>query len=285
MTIKSIVVPLTGIAEAKNVVAVALNLARHFDAALTGYDAVPEPELFVDQGAFGTMAAGYEEIYKINLKLANDRRIAAKRMFEAACKSAALPVSARLNSKGTSAAWSSTEKIASGDIFMLMRCADLIVSKLPSQEHQFADLDLLEKCVFATGQPVLAVPQGGGTTFSGRTAIAWNGSVEAMRAVKGALPLLQLGKGVEIIQVGDVPTADAELLAIYLGRHGIKAKIQNLKDQKRRTGQLIFNAATDANCELLVMGAYTHSPMREFILGGVTRYMFDNANIPVLLAH
>ncbi|MBL8642871.1 MAG: universal stress protein [Rhodospirillaceae bacterium] len=285
MTIKSIVVPLSGIGNSTHVVGAAMTLAQRFGADVLGYDAVPEPEIMVEQGAFGPVGASYSQLYEINAKLSVERRNLAKRIFEKGCREARISASKRASSKGASASWITTEKIEPRDIFSLARCADLVVANVPAGNASYTDYELLEQCIFVSAQTVLAVPGTAKKGLFGRSAIAWNGSVEAMRAVRGALPILQLGAGADIIQVGDAPAADAEILVTYLRKHDLKSKVLRLKDKKRKTGELILSTAVDFGCSVLVMGAYSHSPMRELVLGGVTRYMFENTTIPLIVAH
>lgn len=285
MGIKQIVVPLSGIGNPTKLVAMALKLGQKLDAHVEGCDAVPLAVPVVDETGMGTLAMGYGELYKINAKIMNDRRAAARKTFEDACGKAGVARDGRPSRKGATASWTAMPENIDRAALAFARLGDLIVTSLPGRDGNFADSDLLQQYVFATGRPVLAIPEGGGNELSGRAAIAWNGSVEAARAVKGALPLLQLGKGVDILQVGDVAIADATGLAGYLMRHGIKSRIRMLKDRKGGTAKLLEETAVDAGCGLMVMGAYSRSPLREMVLGGVTRYMFDDAGLPLLLAH
>lgn len=285
MSIKQIVVPLSGVGETADVVAIALKLATRMGAHVQGCDSVPAAMPVVADAGIGTMAVGYGELYELNIKIMNDRRVAARATFDKACTTSGITRDGRPSKKGATASWTNMPQDIDRAVLAFARLADLIVARVPGRDGNFIDADLLQQYIFATGRPVLAMPKGSGNELTGRAAIAWNGSIEATRAVKGALPLLQMGKGVDVLQVGDVAMADATALAGYLMRHGIKPRIRKLKDRKSATAKIILGETQDAGCGLLVMGAYSHSPLREMVLGGVTRYMFDEAGLPLLLAH
>lgn len=148
----------------------------------------------------------------------------------------------------------------------------------------------IEQILFDSGHPVLVVPQTMGWKVPQRIAIAWDGSARAARAVADALPLLAGAKHVFVVTItGEkdlsrmAPGAD---LATYLARHGIsETRISMLArgdgDVAARLRQFVGEEAI----ELLVMGAFVHSRIRESVLGGVTRAMLDEAPVPLLLSH
>lgn len=119
--------------------------------------------------------------------------------------------------------------------------------------------------------------------------IAWDESPECWHAVSAALPFMQLAKSVQVISVdrdaGRRKVSQAEVLA-YLRCHGIGATAQVVAPHLRSVGDTLLAAAAEHDAGLLVMGAYSHSRLREMLLGGATRHIFKNASArPVLLAH
>lgn len=139
--------------------------------------------------------------------------------------------------------------------------------------------------------PVLLVPYSSMAKGMGeRVLIAWNGSLEAKRAVAHALPILQGAKIVQIISFstlqlanvfGDHPAAD---LAAYLARHDVKVESMQ-EETSSDAGEALLSLAANLSSDLLVMGCYGHSRLREILLGGATRTVLNSATIPVLLAH
>jgi nucleotide-binding universal stress UspA family protein len=166
--------------------------------------------------------------------------------------------------------------------------ADLIVASMPGPAETGKSMTL-EAALFDTGRPVLAIPQAGSIDLD-RTApiaIAWNGRPEAARALKAALPLLSRSRG-EVIVLNAGKREDPEKLAPvadYLAMHGIAARGLHLLDRPGGTGALLLDEVAKRGAGLLVMGAYTHSRLRELVMGGVTHHVVKHAALPVLFAH
>jgi len=151
--------------------------------------------------------------------------------------------------------------------------------------------DVPEYVVMNSGCPVLLVPYAGHfTTVSDRVLIAWNASMEALGAVRAALPLLQRARIVEVAifnpasrpdAYGVEPGAD---IALYLARHGIKVDVMQEKTDVD-AGEALLSLAANLNSSLLVMGCYGTSRFRETLLGGATRTVLQSMTIPVLMSH
>ena len=152
--------------------------------------------------------------------------------------------------------------------------------------------DLAELVALASGRPVVTVPRSGAPAGAGeREMVAWDAGREATRAVADSLPVLQRAEQVLIYSVdpeergdrhGDLPGVD---LARHLARHDINAKVETVSGSDADAGDMILNRIAEAGIDLLVMGAYGHTRIRELWLGGVTRQMMRNMTVPVLLSH
>lgn len=152
--------------------------------------------------------------------------------------------------------------------------------------------DLAELVALASGRPVVTVPRSGAPAGAGeRVMVAWDAGREATRAVADSLPVLQRAEQVLIYSVdpeergdrhGDLPGVD---LARHLARHDINAKVETVSGSDADAGDMILNRIAEAGIDLLVMGAYGHTRIRELWLGGVTRQMMRNMTVPVLLSH
>lgn len=149
----------------------------------------------------------------------------------------------------------------------------------------------IDGLLFSSGGPMLAMPAGTKPTLKPtRVQIAWDGRIEASRAMREALPLLVTAREVRLVLVdpvadefdhGDEPGADA---ATYLARNGVRVSVDRLPSEGNSVAQVLRRHAVDMGAELTVMGAYGHSRLRERIFGGVTHSMLSDAAIPVLLA-
>lgn len=150
---------------------------------------------------------------------------------------------------------------------------------------------VVEGALFWSGKPLLVVPEGAHPTLKPkRVLVAWDASLEASRAVRESLGILVGADEVHIVMVdpiederhhGEEPGAD---IAAYLARHGVKATVDRLPSSNQSVAAVVFQHATDTAAELLVMGAYGHSRLRERIFGGVTRSAIDHPRLPIFLA-
>ena len=143
--------------------------------------------------------------------------------------------------------------------------------------------------LFGSGRPVILVPpESHVKEFNGTSLIAWNGSREAARAVTFALPFLARGN-VRILTEEDSRFRKSALtaadLADYLKCHNIDAKVLANPEKASSLPESILHTAKSINADMIIMGAWSHSRMREYILGGVTEFMLRHADIPVFMAH
>ena len=169
-----------------------------------------------------------------------------------------------------------------GSLCAAARCADLIV--LSRDDAMLEDLVLGERC------PVLALPPlGSANLVAPRVMIAWDGSRAAANAMKAALPLLARATSVDVVTIngkgnggGDNCGADTALR--YLSRHEVHAELHVVPAQGS-VAQTLLATATRLGSDLLVMGLYGHSRLRELLVGGVTREMISKAGLALLLSH
>jgi nucleotide-binding universal stress UspA family protein len=166
------------------------------------------------------------------------------------------------------------------------RLSDLIVVPRPAVGSVLARR-YFDAAVFGSGRPTLVVSDKTHFDMADRVMIAWNGSLEASRAVFGAMPLLHLASRVSIFAAPqyDIEDVDPADLAEYLSWHGIRAHpVVGPKDE-HATGAALVSAAREQQATLIVMGAYTHSRLRQSFLGGVTRHLLAHAPVPLLMSH
>jgi len=173
--------------------------------------------------------------------------------------------------------------------------ADLVVlgQPEPSRELSLLDDHFVEAVILHCGRPVLIVPYAGWFPSIGtRVLVAWNGSREAARAIRDALPILSRADSVDIIQYLQPDVADdpwrspAQHAVSWLAEHGVRANLEEVMlEAGDDPGQLLLSRAADKNSDLIVMGAYGHARVRELVLGGVTRTLLQSMTVPVLMSH
>jgi nucleotide-binding universal stress UspA family protein len=169
--------------------------------------------------------------------------------------------------------------------------ADLVVIARPEPAAQTAGPPgLAESLVLTSGRPIIVFPLRGTVSRVRRILVAWNARREAIRAVADALPLLVRAEAVEVLVVdhqrhqashGQEPGAD---IARHLARHGAQVEVRRLSSDGKDVGRLLLSQAAAFGADLVVMGAYGHSHLSEWMFGGVTRTVLREAALPVLMS-
>lgn len=174
------------------------------------------------------------------------------------------------------------------ELILRARYADLVVLGQSDPDSGAATpIDLPENVTMSAGRPVLIVPrQGTGKSFGKRILVCWNGEREAARATSDALPLLRVAEAVTVIGLGRPEGAPGVIdAASWLGRHGINATAIHASVEDDEVAETILSRAADFAADLVVMGLYGHTRVREMVLGGVSRDLLRRATLPLLVAH
>ena len=266
---------------AKNVghrLGVAAELAQQQGAHLVGFHARPpfQTPVFFDGGfPMDDFFKSYEASVKADLSVASAA-------FEKATKGRHL-----------STEWRVVDGFVENDLAVQARYADLLVLGQADPESTLpTPANLPEAVALASGRPVLVVPHIGVTTPPGKAVmLCWNASRESARAAAEALPFLKAAAKVIVLVIdaksssaghGAEPGADA---ATWLARHGVKVTVQRDVAADADIGGTILSRAADHAIDLIVMGLYGHSRMREMVLGGASRTLLGSMTVPVLMAH
>ena len=179
-----------------------------------------------------------------------------------------------------------------GALAGFLRYSDLIVAPRPYGEAAGPmQVQIVEAGLFVSAVPNIIVPPGKPLgDLPRRVAIAWDGSNEAMMAVRKALPILQTADLVSVVMV-DPPRHSPDRsdpggeIAQYLARHGVHTQVSVISRTMPRISDCLLRFAEEQQVDLLVMGAYGHSRVREALIGGPTRHMLQDARLPILMAH
>jgi nucleotide-binding universal stress UspA family protein len=172
----------------------------------------------------------------------------------------------------------------------LGRRFDLVVVGQPERERSVAEEVVDEGVLFESGRPVIFVPfiQKAGLKLD-RVMVCWNGSRPAARAIADAMPFLHKAKQVEIVMVASKAENDGEIAGVDLGqhfaRHGLTVDVKRITSPDIDVPSTILSYAADSNADMIVMGGYGHSRLREFVLGGVTRGILATMTVPTLMSH
>jgi nucleotide-binding universal stress UspA family protein len=277
--IKDIVLHVSTRATDPGSIVYAVSVASAFEAHLTGIAFALDPFIPPSMGVGDVVPADWIDEERAQAKAAATAAIA--RFGEAARRSGVVFESRVIDSSLSGAAELFGEVAARFDL-----------SIAPQQEPGSPPLEqlIVEAALFESGRPVLVVPyiQKAALTLD-RALVCWNGSPNAARAIGDAMPFLHRAKLVEVVIVlgetdrtDEIPGAD---IAEHLARHGLKVEVERLTAIKGDVTDTILSHAADAGTDLLVMGGYGHSRLREFILGGATRGILHTMTVPVLMAH
>lgn len=262
-------------------------LAKKLQAYLEVLHVEPDPRdalPVVGEGMTGTLVEQVSADIEARRKAARE---AARGAFESQCEAAGIDPK---NADGTRSyktfgvSWTQVQGREDEYVADLGRFFDLIAVAHPGGEDGSAYAPALEAGLFQCSRPVLVLPKRGPEFPGDKAAIAWNGSREAVRAVSAAMPLLAAAKSVQVISV-DGEAASLERLSAYLGGHGIEPHFRKLSAGDSEVGSLLLREAQDCEACLVVMGAYGHSRLREFVLGGATRSVLHESDVALLLAH
>lgn len=289
MAVRIILAPVAGNDSDAAVLEAAVTLARQFKAHIEVLHAKGDPRdavPFLGEGASGALI---EQIMEAAQRDASEHATKARRQFDTWREKAGLVLAERPGTDGPSAGW--REEVGAEDRWVAKRgrLADLIVVPQPTKQETVGTTIEFEASLLDTGRPVLVVPNAltAGAMLGGPALIAWNGSVESARAVAAAVPLLKLATSVVVLTQaeGGPASADAPAMADYLAWHGIKASPVTCEARQTGLGAQLLAEADQRKATLLVMGAYTHSRVRQMVFGGVTKHVLANVRIPTLMAH
>lgn len=210
----------------------------------------------------------------------------------------ALETSAKLQLDLSLARWSAERIISpqgslARNVALRSRFSDLVVLRAPYGSTQHADAEgVLEGALLSAAVPVLVLPSGSvpSSPRPEKIIVAWNESAEALAAVRAALPLLKAADQVRVTVI-DPPRHGPDRsdpggpLSVYLARHGVKVEIDVIGKSLPRVSDVLIRHATDRSADMVVMGAYGRSRLREAILGGATRDMLEASPLPVFMQH
>lgn len=275
MTIRKIVVPVHGTRSdepcLRTAGAAAARLSARIEAVFTRHD--PREAL---PFATGYVARDLEERFATAL---------AERDTAAHAKAEALIGALRDDPKLAAVVFNSYPGPIEDAVMRRARCADLVVASPYRSDEPAGRRRAREAALFDSGRPVLIAPPETDGTVGARCVVAWDGSAVAARAIASALPFLKQAEAVTLLVIdAEEPVRDTEEIAAYLDLHGAEAQILRVPVEQS-IGRTLVGQSAAVSADLLVMGAYGHTWLRQQILGGTTRSVMLDTPIAVLMAH
>lgn len=286
--LKNLLVPLTGQPTDRAALTAGLMIARNFDAHVDALFVRQHPADAVPLLGEGMSGAMIDEIVRAAEAEGALLQEAAQRMFDETVTLAGVPISASPPAAaGPSASWREVTGRMEEVATLEGRLADLIVFPHCADDPQGRLMAAVETALIDSGRPILLAPPVLPVEIGRHVAIAWNGGAEAARAVSGAMPFLHAAEAITVLTAETHATeaAAGERIAAYLSWHRLPTSVAVVHPGTDTVGHALMHTASARGCDLLVLGGYGHSRMREMIMGGVTRHMLSHAGLPVLLAH
>jgi nucleotide-binding universal stress UspA family protein len=286
MAIRKLLLPLTGTSAGEAALTTALMTARIWSAHVTALHVRVDSRDVAPLAGEGLSGAMIEEMMTATEKESSDRAHAVRSMFDRFVAAHNVELSeARRGAITATASFATITGREEDLVAQQARLADLTIVPHPEANEDVSSSDALHAVLFDSGRPVLIAPLATPATIGTRICIAWNGTAESATAVLGALPWMQRAEQVRVLTSDEYhrrgPQA-ADLVA-YLSLHGISPDIATFRAIDKDVGAGLLAAAREFGCDLLAMGAYSHSRLRQLILGGVTRHVLEKSRIPVMM--
>lgn len=233
----------------------------------------------------GFGAAMIDEVMTAAEKGSKERADKARKTFDAWASAAGAKVGAAPGSGGLTASFDELVGPIPGVEVAAERVSDVVVCGRAPRDVSPDRAALQEVAVMEAGRPVILVPDADIETIATTVLVAWNGSAEASRAVSMAMPMLTRAKRVVVLTVDDGEiSADPEALATTLRANGVDADAVTAEMDRAGVAATLEVEAGKQKADLILIGAYSHSRVREFVMGGVTDDALTEGSVPMMLA-
>ncbi len=286
MTIKNIFVPTLGPKSSGAALETSVLLARQFGAhadVLFIKEYLHHVLPVVEEGLAPSVAEEIEAIFRRERenmeKLSRQKFDSLLELHRIDLREISLPMDQ------PSAWWKVADGSARTEIVRRGAAYDLIVVGRPAND--VPSNPLVEAALFGTGRPVLVAPPKPPETLGERVMIGWNKGVQSARSVHCAMPFLRVADQVVIFMAvtGAKEGPSPHDIARLIKWHAIDSEVNGVQPDHRSVGEILLSEADAWGADLLVMGAFSHSKLREMILGGVTKHVLSHAEMSVLMVH
>ena len=290
--IRKILLPLNGTPNGEAALATGLILARRFDAHLAALHVRSDTREVAPLAGEGLSGAMVEEMMSAAERDATRRSLSVREGFDRLVGQAgvALRAGPALEHAGAPAGPRASFLSVVGRAHALVsyaaRLADLTVVPHADSGEEVSSSEALHAVLFDSGRPVVIAPKISPRVVGRRVCIAWNGTGESASAVLSILPWVRDAEAVQVLHSEDYQRRGPEAGALleYLALHGVRATLQSFRAIDKEVGAGLLAACSRFGADMLGMGAYSHSRLRQLILGGVTRHVLENAALTVLMA-
>jgi len=290
MSIRKLLLPLTGTSAGEAALMMALSIARDWGAHVLALHVRVDSRDVAPLAGEGLSGAMIEEMMSATDAESLTRATAVRALFEATVAAQGVPVGdpgpvPHGGTRGPTASFATVTGREEDLVAQQARLADLTVVPHPEASDDVSSSEALHAVLFDSGRPVLIAPPKAPGPLGRRICLAWNGTAESASAVYAMLPWLPRAEAVRILTAEEYQRRGpaAQDLAAYLALHDVPAEVATFRPIDREVGAGLLAAAGEFGADMLCMGAYSHSRLRQLLLGGVTRHVLEHAALPVLM--
>jgi nucleotide-binding universal stress UspA family protein len=287
MAFRTILVPIRGDGRGEAVLDHACALGRHFNAHIRAVHCKPRAMDLIPFGV-AVPALVRDQISSSAASITDDEVERLKSLFDAYVEKNSIKIcTSRPPEHDTlTISWSVTDGKQADIIGVWGRLASVVAVAQPDRDTNLGH-QTLEAALLNTGRPVLLCPKTPVTSLGNNVAIAWNGSAESARAIAMCGSIIAEANSVTVLTAEDADNLElsAEDLILHLLDHGIEATAKAVTSKNSTLGESLLKAAKDSGSDVIIMGAYGRSRGRAMVMGGVTQWIIDHTDCPILLVH
>lgn len=275
----SILVPITEPERETACLTMAVTLAKSSGGRIYGLYARPDPRAAIPYFGEGLTGEVIQDLCDKAEEEGKQHSEESRHWFMSFLTKQGLPEGAGL--------WREKEGFFTDVIGQQARVADLTLVPQPDSTLMSEANEYLESALYQSGRAVMMVPNDYQAKLPQHILLAWDGSAESAGAISAAIPLLKLAKEVHLGVIGELAEDRPTIgdMVDFLHDHQISVKVHVMGTDKGDISDMLLSLGDKLSCDLLVMGAYSHSRLREMFLGGVTKRMITHAKVPVIFSH
>jgi len=287
MAFRIVLVSISGANNASVLLDSAFNLAKNLGSHLHVLHVRADPRETIPVLGEGMSVGMIDDMTRIAEEECSRRQTRARAQYDECLIEYSAQETDNISKEVNTVSWTEVHGREDEVVAKLGRLADVIVVQRPNHETAVGNTLALNAALFDTGRPVLVVPPKGLSEIGKKVVVSWNGSAQSARALSNALPILRNADEVNVFIIESKRTSGETSLGVseYMTSHGISCSIRMLSGTGASVGEALLKEAGFVGADMIIMGAYTHSRMRQLILGGVTRHVLEKSDVPLLMAH
>jgi nucleotide-binding universal stress UspA family protein len=290
MAYRKLLLPVIGTEAGETALATAFLAARIWKAHVHALHVRIDPRDVAPLAGEGLSGAMIEEMMSATERESAERARSVQAMFMRYVEEHGIPIvtdpAAAFSAGAVTASFGSVVGREEDVIAQQARLSDFVVLAHPEAGDDVSTSDALHAVLFDSGRPVMVAARVPPDHLGRRICIGWNGTAESAAAVAGGLPWIERAEAVRVLHAEEYQRRGPDVtgLADYLAWHGVQAETRPFRPVNHSVGAGLLAAAKEFQADLLIMGAYSHSRLRQLILGGVTRYVLEHADLTLLMS-